>query len=125
PHRGGVRLHDPDDARDLPWRDARADARAARERIRARDVRIDAPIEIAHRAELTFEKHARIRRERRLHEWERVDDAIPELRRGREHAVGDIIGLEWRVAEALEDRVLDLELPSHTRAEMLWIAHLV
>src|SRR6266571_2388575 len=121
----GVRLHDTDDARDLAWRDARPNARAARERIRARHVGIDAPVEIAHRAELTFEKNPRVLRERRLHEGKRVDDAIAELRRGGEDTVRDFVGIERSVAEALEYRVLDLELAPHARAEALWVLDLV
>src|SRR5256886_2141698 len=121
----GVRLHHADDARDLARRDPCPDARAPRERIRARHIRVDAPVEIAHRAELPLEKDARVLRERRLHERERVDDAIAELRRRREHAVGDVVGVERRVSKALEYRVLDLELPLDPRAEVLRIAHFV
>src|SRR2546428_1502645 len=55
-HGGRVRLHDADHPRDEPRRAARADPRAPRQRIRARHVPIDAPVEVAHRAQLTPEE---------------------------------------------------------------------
>src|SRR5207245_11049270 len=64
-------LHDADHPRDEPRRDARADRRAARQRIRARHVRIDAPVEVAHRAELALEEDRGVARESVLDERER------------------------------------------------------
>ena len=124
-HGGRVRLHDADHPRDEPRRDARADRRAARQRIRARHVRIDAPVEVAHRAELTLEEDRGVARESVLDERQRVDDPFAEGRRGAQHLVRDGLGVERLVAEALEDRVLRLELVRHARAEPPLVADLV
>ena len=120
-----VRLHHADDARDPSRWDPCPDRRTAGERVGARHVRIDAPVEIAHRAELPLEQDARVPSERRLDEWERVDDSVAKSRGGGEYAVRDRAGVERRVAEALEDGVLGLELALHALAKSAFVFHLV
>src|SRR5438445_1032433 len=124
-HGGRIGLHDPDDTRDLARRDPGPDARAAGERIRAGHVWIDAPVEIAHRAKLPFQQDARVFGERGFDEGKRVDNAVTELRRGGENAVGHLRRIKRGVTEPLEYRVLRLELSLHARAEAPHLAHFV
>ena len=124
-HGGRIRLHDADDPRDLARRDARADGRAARERVRARDVGIDSPVEIAHRAELPLEEDACVLRERRLHERKSVGDPFAQRRGRREHRIRDGTRFERRVAKALQDGVLRLELARDALPESRLVADLV
>src|SRR5207253_6905412 len=112
-----IRLHHADDACDLPRWDPRTDRRTAGERVRARYIWIDAPVQITHRAELPLEKDARVPRERGLDERQRVNDAVAERRGSGEHPVRDRARVERRVAEALEDDVLGLELALHALAK--------
>src|SRR5207253_1275701 len=95
------------------------------ERIRAGHVRVDAPIEIAHRAKLPFQQDARVFCKRGFDEGKRVDNAVTELHRGGENTVGHLRRIKRGLTEPLECRVLRPEPALHARAEALHIAHFV
>src|SRR4029079_15500974 len=89
------------------------------------DIGVDAPVEIAHRAELAFEQHARVGRDSTLNERQGVRDPIAERSGRLQHAVGDGTGIEGRVAELREDHVLRLELVCDALAERALVTDLV
>src|SRR5439155_21676860 len=90
-----------------------------------RPIRTEYPVEFARRAELTTEDAHGVARKSVLDERQRVADPFAEGRRGTQHLVRDGLGVERLVAEALEDRVLRLELVRHARAEPPLVADLV
>src|SRR5262249_28003271 len=107
--RGGVRLHYTDDPCDETRRYPGADGRTAGERVRRRDVRIDAPVEVTHHAELSLQEDAGVGADRALHQRERVHDPLAKGRNVAQHLVGDALGVEGRIAKTLDDLVLRLE----------------
>ena len=81
---GAVRLRDADDAFDLRRSDAQTRARAARDRMRTRDVRVGAVADVEQRALRALDEHALSALQRVVQVRHAVDDVLEQSRRERE-----------------------------------------